>query len=97
MVLANKKSADYVKSLANNTVPKQLYLYQRRAEEAAMRLLSSPMCKGDLVQKSSANTLIEHDDSFEKINNNLDIEFEKIDEARQMEELSPGVIPGRKN
>ena len=28
-VLKNKKSANYVKSLSMNTVPKQTYLYQR--------------------------------------------------------------------
>mmetsp|Transcript_12005 Transcript_12005/g.15353 ORF Transcript_12005/g.15353 Transcript_12005/m.15353 type:complete len:155 (+) Transcript_12005:17-481(+) len=36
-VLANKRSADYVKTLVNNTVPKQQYLYQRFAEEGAAR------------------------------------------------------------
>ena len=42
MLLANKKSADYVKSLVNNTVPKQRYLYQRFAEDGAVRQLNSP-------------------------------------------------------
>lgn len=37
MLLANKKSADYVKGLSSSTVPKQRYLYQRFAEEGAMR------------------------------------------------------------
>ena len=43
-LMANKKSADYVKTMVNNTVPKQRYLYQRFAEEGAARQIrdSSP-------------------------------------------------------
>ena len=43
-VMANKKSAEYVKTMVNNTVPKQRYLYQRFAEEGAARQIrdSSP-------------------------------------------------------
>lgn len=42
--MANKKSAEYVKTMVNNTVPKQRYLYQRFAEEGAARQIrdSSP-------------------------------------------------------
>ena len=43
-LMANKKSAEYVKTMVNNTVPKQRYLYQRFAEEGAARQIrdSSP-------------------------------------------------------
>lgn len=45
----------------------------------------------DLNFKSSQALLAaENEESFDKMNNNLDIEFEKIDEARMGEELSPG-------
>ena len=92
MVLANKRSAEYVKSLANNTVPKQRYLYQRFAEDGAIRQLNSPQKKADLLNVKSSKSMInvlEAEDSVDKIKNNLDIEFEKIDETHYMDELSP--------
>ena len=53
-------------------------------------MLSSPQKKADLnIKSDSALLFAEQDDSFDKINNNLDIEFEKIDEARQGDEISP--------
>ena len=36
-VLKNRRSAEYVKNLAQNTNPKQTYLYQRYIEESLAR------------------------------------------------------------
>ena len=33
-LIKNKKSAEYVKNLATNTIPKQTYLYQRFIEDS---------------------------------------------------------------
>ena len=81
-----------MKSLANNTAPRQVYLYQRYIEQARREH------EGTTPQKSRGDSLSVPDyDSqtanlikrVQKESSNLDIEFTDIEEGNTTEEVSP--------
>ena len=92
-ILQNKRSADYVQSLANNTAPRQVYLYQRYIEQARREHggPDTPLkSRGDSISvpdyDSQTANLIK---KVQKESSNLDIEFTDIEEGNTTEEVSP--------
>ena len=81
--------------MANNTVPKQTYLYQRYMDDFCAKYgpTPSPMrmrrensdTRSPEVQEAARNIM----KRVQKESSNLDIEFSDVDEAQQMDECSP--------
>ena len=83
-LIKNKKSAEYVKNLATNTIPKQTYLYQRFIEDSIGKMPNTKK-KTEQDQVSTANLL----NKMNQHQSNLDMEFIEINEANMREEESP--------
>lgn len=87
-LLQNKRNADYVKSLANNVAPRQVYLYQRYIEEAIER--TTPGKTRESISQpdfdSQTANLIKQ---VQMESSNLDIEFTEIGEGDTTDEVSP--------
>ena len=95
-VLSNKRSAEYVKNLATNTVPKQTYLYQRYIEDSIARANASTNKRNASEPATGKSGAGDHHESSAALlrrvhreASNLDIEFAEIDEVRAMDEASP--------
>lgn len=78
-VLKSKRSAEYVKGLAQNTVPKQTYLYQRFIEDSLAKQTPLRPTEESLptINMNSQDTLMMQEIE-QRQQNNLDMDFQDI-------------------